>query len=124
MILYLTILPISLILTIRALSTFARLFRFGSRCVRHSPAGRANGRPRIVFMEKEKSSEYLAKAENGVEKTKDLTRKQEERVKSLTKFGHEPHAAERDLEDAKRLEQSVEKTRDIISEQLKNRSDD
>jgi hypothetical protein len=75
-------------------------------------------------MDKEKSAEYLAEAEKSVEKTKDLTRKQEERVKGLTKFGHEPHAAEKDLEDAKRLEQSVEKTRDIISEQLKDSPDD
>ena len=73
-------------------------------------------------MDHEKTGEYLAKADEGVKKAKDLTRKKEEEVMGLTKHGHEPDAAERDLESAKQLEQSVEQTREIISEQLKEKS--
>jgi hypothetical protein len=70
-------------------------------------------------MDKEKIDKYLEKADEGVKKAKDLTSEKGERVKELTKFGHEPHAAEKDLENSKQLEQSVEQTREIITEQLK-----
>jgi hypothetical protein len=61
---------------------------FGAAAVRarQSAAGRNRSGRRIVFMDEEQCAEYLAEAEKSVEKTKDLTRKQEEQVKELTKL--------------------------------------
>ena len=79
---------------------------------------------RILVMDKAKAREDLSKSNEQIEENNSRIRQQEEQLKQLAAHGHETGAVQGQLKDLKQEKESIERHRDLVQEDLKEKLDE
>ena len=72
-------------------------------------------------MDKAKAREDLLKSNDQIEENNRRIRRQEEQFKKLAAYGHETESVQEKLKDLKQEQESMEKHRNLVREDLKER---